>query len=144
MPATVPATSIRPAKATESPSIEALWESSGLSAAAPDEFDALMGGDTTAMVVAERDGEIVGAAIASFDGWRAYIYHVAVEKSLRNQGIAGELMREAEQYLLSAGARYVFVMVHEENTDGLALVGSEGYLPEGEMVMAKRLATRVN
>lgn len=34
----------------------------------------------------------------------------------------------------------VFVMVHQEDTDGLALVGEGGYLPEGEIVLTERLA----
>ena len=53
------------------------------------------------------------------------------------------MMSQAEQYLLSAGARYVFVTVHTDNTEGLALAASQGYLPEGEIVLAKRMATRV-
>ena len=88
-------------------------------------------------------GDAVDAfLVAAFDGWRAYIYHVAVAGDVRRQGLAHDLMAEAERYLLSAGARHVFVTVHEDNTEGLALVGATGYLPEGEIVLAKRLASR--
>lgn len=51
-------------------------------------------------------------------------------------------MEDAEQKLLSTGARHVVVTIHEENTEGLALAGAMGYLPEGEIVVAKPLATR--
>ena len=133
---------IRPAEATERDAVQQLWEASGLSRAAIDEWDALISGATTAVLVADDGNGLVGAAIATFDGWRAYIYHLAVAERARRQGIGASLMGNVEQYLVSAGARYVYVMVNEENTEGLALVGSLGYLPEGDMVLVKQLATR--
>jgi ribosomal protein S18 acetylase RimI-like enzyme len=133
---------IRPAHAGDHDAVIDLWKATGLGAAAPDEWAALTEGDSNVVLVAEADGRIVGTAIASYDGWRAYLYHVAVALTHRRQGIAHALMREAEQDLIGAGARHVYVAVHEENTEGLALVGATGYLPEGERVMVKRLATR--
>jgi ribosomal protein S18 acetylase RimI-like enzyme len=136
-------TRIRAAEATDREAVQQIWEESGLGPATPDEWTALMEGTTNAVLVAEDGGQIVGAAVASFDGWRAYIYHVAVAPQARRQGIAGELMQTAEQYLTGAGARRVYVMVHELNTEGLALTASAGYLPEGDIVFVKRLAARV-
>jgi ribosomal protein S18 acetylase RimI-like enzyme len=94
------------------------------------------------VLVAEAGGTIAGAGVATFDGWRAYIYHVAVSPRHRREGVGHDLMEEAEQYLVSAGARFVYVMVHEENTEGLALVGANGYLPDGDLVLTKPLASR--
>jgi ribosomal protein S18 acetylase RimI-like enzyme len=134
---------IRPATADQREAVQQLWDEAGLARATPDEWDAIQAGETTALLVALDGDRPVGAAIASFDGWRAYVYHVAVAADHRGQGLGRELLRQAEQFLLSAGARNVFVTVHEQNTEGLALVASEGYLPEGELVFVKRLATRV-
>lgn len=134
---------VRAAGPADREHVQQLWEACGLARAAPDEWEALMSGETSVVLVAEHDGAMAGAAVASFDGWRAYIYHAGVAPHMRGQGVGHELMAHAEQYLLSAGARYVYVMVHQENTEGLALVGSTGYLPEGEIVLAKRLATRL-
>ena len=120
-----------------------LWEQAGLAQTAPDQWDALMENGTCVVLVGERDGAVIGSAVASFDGWRAFIYHVAVAPAVRRQGVGHALMQEAEQYLLGAGARFVYVTVDEQNTEGLALVAATGYLPEGEVVLAKRLATRV-
>jgi ribosomal protein S18 acetylase RimI-like enzyme len=142
MPATT--VNIRPAEAADREGVQRLWEASGLARATPDEWDSLMAGETSAVLVAEDQGEVAAAGIATFDGWRAYIYHVAVGDKHRRLGLAHRLIGEAEQYLLGAGARHVYVMVGESNTEGLALVGSLGYVPEDEMVFVKRLATRVS
>ena len=137
------AVAIRPAEDRDREGIQRLWDDCGLGRTAADEWDAIMAAPTTAVLVAEVDGELAGTVVTSFDGWRAYIYHVAVRDTFRRQGIGYDLMGQAEQFLLSAGARFVHVAVNQENTEGLALVGSIGYLPEGEIVLAKRLATRV-
>jgi hypothetical protein len=134
---------IRPASTpAEVESIQRLWDECGLGRAEPDEIDALMENATTAVLVAIAGNDAIGTAIASFDGWRAYIYHVAVAPGARRSGLGHRLIAEAERYLKSAGARYVYVTVQEQNTEGLSLVGATGYLPEGEIVLTKRLAIR--
>ncbi len=134
---------IRPAAVEEHDQVLDLWAEAGLSAATSDEWATLTASESNAVLVAERDDRIIGTAIASYDGWRAYIYHVAVSPAQRQRGVAHGLMREAEQYLIGAGARYVYVEIHEQNTEALALVAATGYLPEGELVLVKRLATRI-
>jgi ribosomal protein S18 acetylase RimI-like enzyme len=134
---------IRPVAGEERESVQRMWAATGMAQAAPDEWDALLTNETSAVLVAEEDGRVIGSAVAVFYGWRAYIYHVAVVPERRQEGLAHALLQEAERYLLSAGARHVFVAVHEANTEGLALVGSAGYLPDGEIVLSKRLATRI-
>ncbi|MEX0784568.1 MAG: GNAT family N-acetyltransferase [Dehalococcoidia bacterium] len=134
---------MRPAEATDLARVQRLWEACGLAPAAADEWEALVAGPTTAVLLATDRDELLGSAIASSDGWRAYIYHVAVAPAHRGDGLGHRLMDQAEQYLLSAGARYVYVTVQQDNTEGLALAASQGYLPEGELVLVKRMATRV-
>jgi ribosomal protein S18 acetylase RimI-like enzyme len=143
MTSVLESTAIRQADSADLAAVQRLWDASGLSPATPDQWEALLAGETTVVLVAHQADSLIGAAIASFDGWRAYIYHVAVDPAHRRTGIATDLIHQAESYLISAGARSVFVEVHEANTEGLALVASEGYLPDGEIVLTKRLATRV-
>lgn len=133
---------IRSAEAVDREQVNALWVGAGLAPATADQWDALATSATTGVLVAEEDGRPVAAVVASSDGWRAYIYHLAVAEGYRHRGLGARLMGDAEQQLLSTGARQVFVAVHQDNTEGLALCGSTGYLPEGEIVLAKRLATR--
>ena len=136
------AVSIRAAEDEDREHVQQLWDGCGLGRIATDEWDALMADPSTAVLLAEDGETLVGTAVTSFDGWRAYIYHVAVDEKHRRSGVGYDLMAQAEQFLTSAGTRYVHVMVHQENTEGLALVGSIGYLPEGEIVLTKRLAAR--
>jgi ribosomal protein S18 acetylase RimI-like enzyme len=130
---------IRPARPAERAAIKQLWLAAGMGEPAQEELDALMLHETSRVLVAMVDGEVGGTAVASYDGWRAYIYHVAVAPALRRKGIGHELMAEAERYLRSSGARYVYLTVNEENTEGLALAAEAGYVPEGEIVLARRL-----
>ncbi|TAK75293.1 MAG: GNAT family N-acetyltransferase [Dehalococcoidia bacterium] len=134
---------IRPAESFDHDMVLKIWAAADLSQATPDEWDALLRGPTSAILVAEDAGAIVGAVVATYDGWRAYIYHLAVSPDRRREGIGKQLIGEAEEYLVEAGARHVHVMVDEEQPDGFALVARMGYLPEGDIVLTKRLAVRV-
>lgn len=64
-----------------------------------------------ALLVAERDGEIVGALIAAWDGWRGNMYRLAVRDGHRRQGIGLALTRAGETYLRQRGARRVTALV---------------------------------
>ncbi len=134
---------IRPAESYDHDAVLKIWGAAGLGQTAPDEWEALLRGPTSAILVAEDAGIVVGAVVATYDGWRAYIYHLAVSPDRRREGIGKRLMGEAEQYLVEAGARHVHVMVDGQQSDGFALVARIGYLPEGDIVFTKRLAVRV-
>lgn len=130
---------VRPASAGDVESVQQFWDECGLGRASADEMHALMTNASTAIFVAPEGNRVLGTAVASFDGWRAYVYHVAVAPSARGQGLGHQLMEEAERHLARRGARYVYVMVNQDNTEGLALIGATGYLPEGEIVLTKHL-----
>jgi ribosomal protein S18 acetylase RimI-like enzyme len=117
-----------------------LWEETGLGRTEDREWKALVTAPSAAVLLAEEEGELAGAAVASYDGWRAYIYHVAVASAFRRRGVGRELMREAERYLAEHHARRAFVMVNEANTAGLALAAVVGFAPDGDMVLAKEFA----
>lgn len=117
-----------------------LWREGGLGEMTEAEWHAVIESPTSVLLVAEEDGEVVGTVVAAFDGWRAYISHVAVAAAHRGHGIAKALMGEAEGQLARVGARRAFVTVHQENPPGLALAAVMGYELEGEVVAVKELA----
>ncbi len=116
-----------------------LWRDAAMGTMTEEEWQTVIASPTSVLLVAEDAGRVVGAGIAAFDGWRAYIYHVAVAPAYRGQGLAKTLMGEAEGLLAQAGAHRVFAMVHEDNPSGLALATVMGYELEGDVVGVKEL-----
>jgi ribosomal protein S18 acetylase RimI-like enzyme len=76
-----------------------------------EDLEALIDDSPAALLVADRDGEIVGALIAAWDGWRGNMYRLAIRKDLRRAGVGIELTRAGEDYLRSRGARRVTALV---------------------------------
>lgn len=126
----------RPAGIADHDAVIQLWAAVGLGRTTEEEWDALVSGPSSIVLLAESGG-LSGTAVATFDGWRAYIYHVAVAPECRGMGLARELMDQAEQHLTVAGAQRIYLMVKETNTAGLALAAHTGYLPEGDIAMVK-------
>jgi len=79
--------------------------------------------------VARREGEIVGALIAAWDGWRGNMYRLAVRDSHRREGIGTALTRAGEDYLRSCGARRVTALVAFEDERAGEFWDSAGYPP---------------
>jgi len=129
---------IRRANSSDHDSLVDLWVDTGLGRLGEAEWDVLVAHPAAAVLVAEEGEDVLGAAVASFDGWRAYIYHVAVAESARHHGVARALMDEAAEHLFGEGASAIYVMVNEENTGGLALAAAGGYMPEGEIVLVRQ------
>ncbi|MFE9423828.1 GNAT family N-acetyltransferase [Kitasatospora sp. NPDC006697] len=76
---------------------------------------ALLERDPEAVLVAERDGALVGTVIAGWDGWRASLYRLAVAPECRRQGIAAALLQAAELRFTALGARRADAMVLDAN-----------------------------
>lgn len=132
---------LRAARENDHEAVVQLWEAAGMGMTTEDEWHALTIGPYARVLLAEEDGKVVGAAVTAFDGWRAFLYHVAVDPGKRRRGIAKALIAEAEVLLRGKGARRMFALVNENNAPGLGLCGVVGYQPEGELVFVKELTT---
>lgn len=128
---------VRPAGYDERKAVEGLWADAGLGTSTDAEWDAITKGPCARLFVIEDEGAIAGVAVTAFDGWRAYIYHLAVASDHRGEGLAHRLMSEAEQMLKARGANRVYLMVSEMNTAGLAISASVGYEPDGDIMFVK-------
>jgi ribosomal protein S18 acetylase RimI-like enzyme len=109
----------------------ALWaQARSEHASTPDrveDVDRLLTDSPAALLVAERDGEIVGALIAAWDGWRGNMYRLAVRDGDRREGIGMTLTRAGEEYLRGRGARRVTALVAFEDEVAEGFWDSAGY-----------------
>lgn len=109
----------------------ALWDQARSPAAVtPDDVRSvsrLIAHTEDALLVAEHEGEIVGALIAAWDGWRGNMYRLAVLPHLRRQGIARRLVEAGHEQLRSKGAARVTALVAHEEDDAVRLWEAVGY-----------------
>jgi ribosomal protein S18 acetylase RimI-like enzyme len=128
---------VRPSQASDLPRVLALWEEERSGhASIPDrieDLERLTEDSPAALLVAEREGEIVGALIAAWDGWRGNMYRLAVREDCRRQGIGLQLTRAAEDYLRDRGARRVTALVAFEDGNAGGFWDSAGY-PQDEEI----------
>ena len=73
--------------------------------------------DPDLFLIAELDGEIIGAVMGGFDGRRGLIYHLAVASAYRGQGIGSGLMNEVESRLRAKGCLKCYLLVTLDNIE---------------------------
>ena len=98
-----------------------------------EDIERLTGDSPAALLVAEREGEIVGALIAAWDGWRGNMYRLSVRREHRRQGIGIALTRAGEEYLHNCGVRRVTALVAFDDPAAGAFWESAGY-PQDEEI----------
>ncbi len=98
-----------------------------------EDVERLIGDSPAALLVAERGGEIVGALIAAWDGWRGNMYRLAVSKEHRRQGIGIALTRAGEEYLLGCGVRRITALVAFDDDVAGAFWEAAGYPQDQEI-----------
>jgi ribosomal protein S18 acetylase RimI-like enzyme len=128
-----PAINVRTCRRDECPQLLALWHEADATPSPTDSLAALeqiLAEPQARVLVAERDGRIVGSVIAAWDGWRGNIYRVAVAPDHRRQGIGRTLMRAADAFLRERGASRVTALVEHDHAWAVGFwdsLQSEGY-----------------
>ncbi|HKT83487.1 MAG TPA: GNAT family N-acetyltransferase [Solirubrobacterales bacterium] len=128
---------VRRCEQADAPKALELWdEARSGHASTPDRLDdveRLIADSPAALLVAEREGEIVGALIAAWDGWRGNMYRLAVRASYRREGIALALTRAGEDYLRERGAKRVTALVAFDDEIAGGFWDSAGYPIDDEI-----------
>jgi ribosomal protein S18 acetylase RimI-like enzyme len=93
----------------------------------------LVEGGPAALLLAEAQGDVVGAVIAGWDGWRGNIYRLAIHPDHRRRGIGSQLTEAAESYFRERGVTRVTALVAFDDGDAGAFWDSVGYPPDEEM-----------
>ncbi len=133
---------LRPMLAADIEPALALWhatEGMGLGDVdEPEKLTAYLQRNPGLSVVAEDDGRLVGAALCGHDGRRGYLYHVAVAKACRGQGLGQALVRAGLDGLAGAGMTKCHLFVFTSNEDGIAFWNHTGWTRRGDVAVFSR------
>jgi len=119
--------------------VVAVWTAAGRDALPRAELQAKLTRDPELFLVAETDGEVVAAALGTYDGRRGWILRLAVHPARLRQGIATRLVHELENRFESLGCPRVNLLVMPDNSAGLRFWQALGYLPCPDVLCSKPL-----
>lgn len=114
------------------PAARALWDSAGPGVQVrrsdePAEIQKKLARDPDLFLVVEMDGKLVGTVIGGFDGRRGMIYHLAVDATVREQGVGAQLMDEVERRLKVKGCLRCYLLVTIENKSAMRFYEKRGW-----------------
>ncbi len=93
----------------------------------PEEIQKKLERDPDLFLLAETNNEIVGTVIGAFDGRRGMIYHLAVHRDFRGQGIGAMLLSEVEKRLQAKGCLKCLMHVLDDNTEAIQFYKNQGW-----------------
>jgi ribosomal protein S18 acetylase RimI-like enzyme len=96
-------------------------------------------GQNSTILIGEYDGAIVASVMVGYDGHRGWMYYVAVEPGVQNNGLGLRMVRAAEEWLSAQSIEKVMLMVRPENQAALGFYRTIGYEEEPRIIFAKWL-----
>lgn len=129
---------VRRCETHDAPEVLALWKGARSEHSSTEDriedVERLLAGSPAALLVAELGGgEIVGALIAGWDGWRGNMYRLAVRDDCRRKGIGITLVRAGEEYLRGCGVTRITALVAFDDVDAGAFWETAGYPRDHEI-----------
>jgi ribosomal protein S18 acetylase RimI-like enzyme len=121
--------------------VVALWEACGLTRPWNDpraDIALARSGGTSAVLVGRREGRLIASAMVGADGHRGWVYYVAVDPSLRDQGLGRVIMDAAEAWAQASGMPKFQLMVRAGNRPVIEFYRRLGFQLEETVVMGKR------
>lgn len=134
---------IRPYHLDDEPQVVALWHACGLTRPSNDphcDIALKLALQPDLLLVAEREGCIVGSVMAGYEGHRGWINYLAVDPGSRHRGLGRSLMRQAEEKLRALGCPKINLQVRKGNADVLAFYEAIGFTEDAVVSMGKRLS----
>lgn len=103
----------------------------------PEEIQKKLLRDPDLFLVAELEGEIIGAVLGGFDGRRGMVYHLAVRQDQQGKGYGRQLMQAIEERLRSKGCLKYYLLVTKTNEEAISFYESLGSEVMALLVMGK-------
>jgi ribosomal protein S18 acetylase RimI-like enzyme len=122
--------------------IVALWTACGLTRPWNDPYKDIAfarTGDTSTVLVLEREGRIIASVMTGHDGHRGMLYYVAVDPSQQRQGHGKAAVKAAEAWLGDRGVWKVNLLVRAENVAVKGFYESLGYEVNPVLCMARKI-----
>lgn len=89
-------------------------------------------------LVALLEDQVVGTAMAGFDGHRGWVYYLGVDPDHQRQGIGTSLMKRVEASLIGMGCPKLNLQIRANNTEVQTFYESMGYISEDRLSMGKK------
>src|SRR5207248_2038206 len=105
------AATIREYSAADYERVAALWQASGIRVESEEDLRLKLRRDPDLFLVAEEEGDVVGALLGAFDGRIGSLNRLAVAESQRRGGLATRLVSAVEERLAAKGARRVWAWI---------------------------------
>ena len=120
----------------------ALWQKAGLRTKSKEremlEYDAMLERNPNSCLIATDSGSIVGTILGTFNGRRAWIYHIVVDKKHQRNGLGSKLIKEVEEKLIIAGATKIVLSVHITNLDSTAFYQKLGFRVMNDAILFEK------
>jgi ribosomal protein S18 acetylase RimI-like enzyme len=89
-------------------------------------------------VVAEADGRLVGAVLCGHDGRRGFLYHLAVDREFRGQGLGRKLAESCLDRLRALGLTRCHIVAYQSNAEGRRFWQHLGFRERPELLICSR------
>ncbi|CAN5302745.1 GNAT family acetyltransferase [soil metagenome] len=133
---------IRPFHETDTDSVVALWEASGITRPWNDprkDIARKLEVQRELFLVGELDGRVVASAMAGYEGHRGWVNYLAVDPSERGAGHGRAIMSEVERLLTERGCPKLNLQVRSDNEQALEFYRALGYGADAAVSLGKRL-----
>jgi len=92
-------------------------------------------------LIGESNGAVVATLLGGYDGFRGWVYHLAVSATHRRKGYGRQMMLEAEDLLRRMGCPKLNIQVRAHNQEVVAFYKRMGYDVEDHISMGRLLST---
>lgn len=90
-------------------------------------------------LVGTIDDTVVASAMVGYDGHRGWINYLAIDPRRQRQGLASQLMSEAERRLRQLGCPKINLQIRRDNLQAIGFYERIGYVQDAVVSFGKRL-----